>query len=167
MKAPFLAALLLSFFALPAFAKTTTPVGARSVSAPRFSLPTRQGTVSLDSLRGKVVLIDFWASWCEPCRRSFPWMSALYDRYAPKGFDIVAIDLDKSRDAAEAFLGEFHAPFQVAFDPSGKTAEAFKVSAMPSSFLVDRTGAILYAHAGFDPKKTEPLEALVKEACSP
>jgi cytochrome c biogenesis protein CcmG/thiol:disulfide interchange protein DsbE len=134
--------------------------------APAFRLATRNGTVSLDSLRGRVVLVDFWASWCEPCRKSFPWLKSLHDRYGTQGLTIVAVDLDKDRDAADAFLAQYPAPFIVAFDPAGKTAEAFKVSAMPSSYLLSPTGEILHAHAGYDPRKSGTIESLIKETCS-
>jgi thiol-disulfide isomerase/thioredoxin len=133
--------------------------------APTFMLPTRTGTVSLDSLRGRMVLVDFWASWCEPCRKSFPWLKSLHDRYGAHGLAIVAVDLDKDRDAADKFLAKYPAPFIVAFDPAGKTAEAFKVSAMPSSYLLGPTGEILHAHAGFDPRKTGTIETLIQENC--
>ena len=132
--------------------------------APRFDLPTPSGNVTLDSLRGKVVLVDFWASWCAPCRQSFPWMSTLYKRYAPDGLVIVAINLDKKRELAEDFLSDFSPPFIVAFDPAGKTAEAFGVPAMPSSYIVSRNGTVLYSHAGFDAKKSEIIEDQIKEA---
>ena len=79
---------------------------------------------------------------------------------------IVAINLDKSRKASSGFLDKYAAPFTVAFDPSGKVAEAFKVSTMPSSFLIARDGTVIYSHAGFDLKKTGDVEALIKEACS-
>lgn len=131
-----------------------------------FNLPARSGTVSLDSLHGKVVLVDFWASWCAPCRQSFPWMADLYSRYSSKGLVIVAINLDKKRELADVFLEDFDAPFIIAFDPSGKTAETFNVQAMPSSYLVSPTGTVLYSHPGFDPKKTGEMENLIKEACS-
>jgi thiol-disulfide isomerase/thioredoxin len=149
---------------LPALARSAAP--ARSVPAPRFTLPTRGGTVSLDSLRGKVVLVDFWASWCGPCRKSFPWLKSLHERYAAKGFEVLAINLDKERDQADAFLDQYPAPFLVAFDPAAKTAEAFHVAAMPSSFLVGPTGTILYTHVGFDPGKTGAIEARIQEACT-
>jgi thiol-disulfide isomerase/thioredoxin len=138
----------------------------RSATAPHFVLPTRDGSVALDSLRAKVVLIDFWASWCEPCRRSFPWLESMHERYSGKGLAIVAINLDKTRDPAFAFLEKYPARFTVAFDPDGKTAEAFKVKGMPSSFVLGPTGAILHAHSGFDPKKTGAIETLIQEACS-
>jgi cytochrome c biogenesis protein CcmG/thiol:disulfide interchange protein DsbE len=152
--------------ALPAFAGSSSSAAKNPKPAPAFSLPTRTGTVSSDSLRGKVVLVDFWASWCVPCRKSFPWMAGMYQRYRDKGLVIVAINLDKTRDPADQFVAENPAPFLVAYDPSGKTAEAFHVSAMPSSFLVDTTGTIIYSHPGFDPKKTGPLEKLIQEACA-
>ena len=157
--------LLLLFLALPAFARPTPPTGASGGSAPTFSLPGRTGTVSLDSLRGRVVYVDFWASWCEPCRRSFPWLNTLRERYAGRGLTIVAINLDKDRRAADAFLERFPANFLVAYDPAAKTAEAYRVSAMPSSFLIGPTGALLLSHAGFDPRKTGTIEALIQEAC--
>jgi cytochrome c biogenesis protein CcmG, thiol:disulfide interchange protein DsbE len=155
--------LLLLFLALPAFARPSLTAG--TASAPAFSLPGRDGTVSLDSLRGRVVYVDFWASWCEPCRRSFPWLNALRERYADRGLTIVAINLDKDRHAADAFLEKFPASFLVAYDPAGKTAEAYRVSAMPSSFLIGPTGTLLSSHAGFDSRKTGPIEALIQEAC--
>ncbi|HEU4402179.1 MAG TPA: TlpA disulfide reductase family protein [Candidatus Polarisedimenticolia bacterium] len=156
--------LLLLFFTLPAFARKTPEVAAPPASAPAFELPGRKGTVSLEALRGKLVYVDFWASWCGPCRMSFPWLRSLHERYAAKGLVIVAINLDKSREAANEFLADYPAPFLVAFDPAGKTAEAFNVPTMPSSFLVGPTGAILHSEAGFDSKKTAEIEALIKEA---
>jgi len=133
--------------------------------APSFTLPARAGTVSLDSLRGKVVLVDFWASWCAPCRGSFPWLSRVADRYAADGFTVVAVNLDKDRAAADRFLEEFPAPFAVAFDSSGRTAEKYRVTVMPTSFLVARDGTILHTHSGFDPKKVAAVENLIQEAC--
>ena len=114
----------------------------KPVAAPAFSLPTSRGTASLDSLRGRVVWVDFWASWCEPCRKSFP-----------------------TRDAAAAFLADYPAPFTVAYDPSGTTAEAYKVKAMPSSYLIDRGGRITFSHAGFDIRATAAAETLIAQAC--
>jgi len=134
--------------------------------APRFGLPTSAGKVDSDSLRGHVVLVDFWASWCGPCRQSFPWLAAMHDRYAAKGLVIVAVNLDKDRARAGEFLEDYRVPFTVAFDPAGKTAEAFQVKAMPTSIIVDRSGAIVMTHAGFDAKKTDAMEAALEEACS-
>lgn len=159
-----LAALLLLSVAAPALAKSPERAGKTPPPAPAFTLPTRNGVVSSDSLRGKVMLVDFWASWCGPCRQSFPWLKTLQERYAGKGLEIVAINLDKDRGAADAFLSQYAAPFTVAFDPSGKTAKAFHVWGMPSGFLVDPTGAILYSYVGFDPKDAGRVEARIEQA---
>jgi len=157
--------LALAALALPAFAKKTPePAGQDPAPAPGFNLPARLGTVSLEALRGRVVYVDFWASWCGPCRLSFPWLRSLHERYANRGLVIVAINLDKNRDAADDFLAQYPAPFIVAFDPAGKSAEAFKVPAMPSSYLIGPTGLVLYSQAGFDPKETGAIEARIKEA---
>jgi cytochrome c biogenesis protein CcmG/thiol:disulfide interchange protein DsbE len=152
--------LLLLLFALPAVSKTA----GGPAPAAGFALPTGSGTVALDALRGKVVLVDFWASWCVPCRQSFPWMSDVSERYAASGLVVVAINLDKSRDPAEEFLREFTPPFIVAFDPAGKTAEAYDVRAMPSSYLVGRDGSLVYSHAGFDLRDAATIEKQIKEA---
>ena len=134
-------------------------------TAPPFSLPGSTGsTIALADLAGKVVYVDFWASWCGPCRQSFPWLKTMHERYGPKGLAIVAINLDKDRDAAEDFLRDFRPGFLVAFDPSGKTADSFRVGTMPSSFLVGRDGAILHTAAGFDAKEAPLLEQKIKEA---
>lgn len=163
MSRPILFTLLSLSFILPPSVFAAHP---DRTSAPDFNLPTSSGTVSLKDLRGKVVYVDFWASWCGPCRQSFPWMSSMFEKYGDQGLAVVAIDLDKERDAAGAFLYEFAPRFTVAFDPAGKTAEAFRVEAMPSSFIVSRTGTIVYAHEGFEKSKAGTLEDHIKEALS-
>jgi thiol-disulfide isomerase/thioredoxin len=152
----------------------TVPTTTRAATAPvvgapmpRFNLPAVSGTVNSDSLRGHIVYVDFWASWCDPCRRSFPWLRALHENYAAKGLVIVAINLDKDRAAAERFLVKYPAPFKVAFDPAGGTAEAFHVQAMPTSYLVGRDGRVLETHAGFDSKQAAAIEQRIQKECAP
>jgi cytochrome c biogenesis protein CcmG/thiol:disulfide interchange protein DsbE len=159
--------LVLALLAIPAFASGVDATGREPRPAPGFTLKSTTGTVTLDSLRGKVVLVDFWASWCQPCHKSFPWLSAMHEKYASKGLRIVAIDVDKNRDDADEFLARHPAPFTVAFDHAGKTAAAFQVSGMPSTFLIDSTGSIVHTHVGFDPRKADQLENLIKEALRP
>jgi thiol-disulfide isomerase/thioredoxin len=152
--------MVLALAAAPALAKTTksAPV------APAFTLPGLQGEVTLGSLRGKAVLVDFWASWCGPCRQSFPWMNGLQKRYGDKGLAIVAVNLDKDRELASHFLAEVPAAFTVAFDPSGKTAESYRVKALPTTFLVSPDGKLLLTHTGFDAKHASEFEAQIAEA---
>jgi len=123
-------------------------------------------TVSLESLRGKAVLLDFRASWCEPCKHSFPWLEAMLRKHAADSLIVLAVSLDKTRDQAEKFLSRYPATFTVAFDRAGKSAEAFKVEAMPSTYSISAGGSILYAKRGFDPKKTGEIEAEIRRACA-
>ena len=148
--------LLVLFLAVPVRA-------AEPPRAPSFDLPARTGSVTLDSLQGKVVLVDFWASWCGPCRQSFPWLGAMAARYGAKGLVVVAIDLDKDRELGEKFLQSLKPPFTVAFDPAGKTAEAFHVEVMPSSYLVSRRGQLVYSHPGFYPQDVDGFEQRIQE----
>lgn len=114
-----------------------------------FRLNGLQGAVSLSQYRGKVLYLDFWASWCGPCRESFPWMDRMVSRYGADGLVVVAINLDKERALADRFLAELAPRFTVAFDPKGEIAERYDVQAMPSSFLIDRDGRIRNRHRGF------------------
>lgn len=142
-----------------------TPAAKRP--APTFDLPARTGRLALEAFRGKVVYVDFWASWCGPCRASFPWMARLAADHAADSLVVIAVNLDKERALADAFLEKHPATFGIAFDPAGRTAEAFQVSAMPTSFLIGRDGTILWRHAGFDPRQAADLERRVQEALHP
>lgn len=126
--------------------------------APVFELPTDNGKVSLDSLKGKVVYLDFWASWCGPCRKSFPWMNRMVQRYGTKGLVIIAVNLDKSRDQAQRFLHDYPAQFTIAYDPEGNIANEYDVQGMPSSYLIDRKQHIVKVHLGFRDEDTLAME---------
>jgi thiol-disulfide isomerase/thioredoxin len=165
MKASYAVCGLVVFLALSGATTAANAAPRAARVAPAFHLPTAQGYATLDSLRGRVVLVDFWASWCAPCKRSFPWMSALHDSLADRGLEVVAINLDKDPGAAEQFLAHNPARFTVAFDPAGTSAEAYGVQAMPTSYLVGRDGKVLMTHAGFDPRATGKLEAAILKAC--
>lgn len=139
-----------------------TPIFAKP--APTFTLPIdKGGSICLDSLRGKVVYLDFWASWCDPCRKSFPWMETLQKKFGEKGFKVVAVSLDKKREAADDFLEKHPGSFIVAFDPTGTTAQKYEIKAMPSSFLIDRDGNIVSTHQGFREADTDSLQAHIEE----
>lgn len=98
---------------------------------------------------GEVVYIDFWASWCGPCRKSFPWMNKVQAQYQSQGFSVISINLDADRALAEQFLLETPANFAVIYDPKGKIAKHFKIQGMPSSMLIGRDGKIQSKHTGF------------------
>jgi len=129
---------------------------------PDFSLPGRDQTVSLGALRGKVVYVDFWASWCQPCRQSFPWMNRLQKRYQEQGLVVVGINLDKSRELSDDFLKKTPADFIVAYDPEGKVASAYRVKGMPSSYLIDRQGRIQKTHIGFREETSADVESAIR-----
>ncbi len=133
---------------------------------PSLVLRTAKGAMALDSLRGHVVVVDFWASWCGPCHQSFPWLDSLQTRYRDRGVVVVGVSVDKSLDAADAFVAGHPAAFTVAYDPAGRAAEAFGVQGMPSTFLVGRDGTLLASHVGFDARKTAPFETALQEACA-
>jgi thiol-disulfide isomerase/thioredoxin len=124
-----------------------------------------QADAALDpnEFRGRVIYLDFWASWCGPCRQSFPWMEILKDSYGPQGLEIVAVNLDRDRADADKFLHQFHPTFDLRFDPKGELAERYKVQGMPSSVLIDRHGVTRFTHVGFRPIDARVYEAQVRQ----
>jgi cytochrome c biogenesis protein CcmG/thiol:disulfide interchange protein DsbE len=127
-----------------------------------------QADVPLDlhDYHGRVVYLDFWASWCGPCRQSFPWMQLMKNSYQDRGLTVIAVNLDKSRAEADKFLSHFNPTFEVRFDPNGGLAEGYKVHAMPSSVLIDRHGVVRSTHEGFRPVDEPAFEAQVRELLS-
>lgn len=118
----------------------------------------------LDDYTGKVVLVDFWASWCVPCKRSFPWMNDMHSKYKDDGLVIIAINVDNDLTAANRFLSGYPARFGVHFDEDKSLAREFEVVAMPSSFLVGRDGTIVEQHLGFKVLKQDEYEAAIRAA---
>ena len=111
------------------------------------------------SYQGKVVLVDFWASWCEPCRQSFPWMQAMQQKYADQGLVIIAVNVDREPAKAAAFLQAHPANFAIHYDPEGRLAKQFNVQGMPSSFVLGRDGKPAAKHQGFFQAKQASYEA--------
>ena len=139
--------LLLSSVLLPG-------ITARAVSgaAPDFSLQSRDGgTVSLSEFRGQVVMINFWATWCGPCREEMPHLEALYQRYSALGFRLLGVNVEEDSENAEAWLEEMPVSFSILFDPENRVSELYDVIAMPSTVLVDRQGNIRFSHDGYQP----------------
>jgi cytochrome c biogenesis protein CcmG/thiol:disulfide interchange protein DsbE len=113
----------------------------------------------LGAYHGKVVYLDFWASWCKPCKQSFPWMRDMQARFGSRGLEIVAVSVDSRPEAAEAFLEQNPATFRILHDPEGKMAEAYRIEAMPTAFLYDRGGRQRAVHLGFRRSEAEAWEA--------
>jgi len=119
--------------------------------------------LDLSAYRGKVVYLDFWASWCGPCKQSFPWMQTMKDTFDRQGLTVIAVNLDIDRADADKFLDRFRPTFEVRFDPKGILAGFYNVQAMPSSVLIDRHGVTRFTHAGFRPADSAAYEAQVRE----
>ena len=115
----------------------------------------------LRELHGKVVVLDFWASWCVPCRRSFPWMNSMQEKYGDEGLVIIGVNLDAVDADAQAFLQETPADFRIISDPQGTLAREHDVIAMPTSYIFDRNGNLVTRHLGFKVKRQEEYEALL------
>ncbi len=138
---------------------TTALTAAADTPASRFTLPGRTADeVTLSQYQGKVIYLDFWASWCGPCRQSFPWMSTMQQRYGKDGLVVIAVNVDKERAQADSFIAEHLPQFTIAFDPKGKVAEQYGVQVMPSSYLIDRQGHIVARHLGFHTAKADAME---------
>lgn len=134
---------------------------AQDSQAPEFQLTTATGIISNHDLKGKVIYLDFWASWCHPCRKSFPWLNDMHARYGQNGLEIVAVNLDKDKSLADQFLKLLPANFNIAYDPETVSAKAFSVKGLPTSFLIDHRGDIRYQHKGFREKDKARLEQLI------
>ena len=110
----------------------------------------------IEQNKGKVIYVDFWASWCVPCRRSFPWMNEMQAQYGDKGFTVVSINLDAKQKNADKFLAQYPATFPVVYDTNGQIAKKYQLRGMPSSFIVNQLGEIVSTHVGFtDDKKAQ------------
>ena len=127
----------------------------------------RADELDLAAYKGKVVYLDFWASWCVPCRLSFPWMNELQQIYASKGVAVVAVDVDRDHAAAQKFLSQMPAAFRIVYDPAGNIARNYNLKDMPTSVLIGRDGKPRYVHDGFFPAKESEylshLDSLIAE----
>lgn len=131
---------------------------------PAFDLAGRTAAIKLSDYAGKTVYLDFWASWCGPCKQSFPWMNDMQARYAAQGLRVVAINVDENADDAQAFLRKTPAIFDLAFDPTGKTPKTYAIKAMPTSVLIGPDGKVLSVHSGFKDQDRSVLEQQIRQA---
>lgn len=148
-------------------ALTLSALGAQAAEpkpAPPCPVPALHGTQTLDpaALPGKVVYLDFWASWCGPCAAAFPVMQRLHQEFQAQGLEILAINLDEDRQDALDFLGKVPVDFRIGLDPLGNCPGLYGVKAMPTSYLIDRKGRIREVHAGFRDSDADALRAQVQ-----
>lgn len=137
-------------------------------SAPDFTLDSASGeNIRLSEQVGEVVMINFWASWCGPCREEMPLLDELHQKYEMMGFKLLGINLDENRKDAEALLKQIPVSFPVLFDPESEISRLYDVSAMPTTILIDRDGNLRQLHkgyqAGFEDKYEADIKALIKE----
>ena len=133
--------------------------------APNFKLPGMKtgNLTSLKYYRGKVVYLDFWASWCGPCRQSLPMLNELRKELRSSGFEVVAVNLDEDVADAKAFLKQFPVSYPILLDPKGKVPQKYELPGMPTSFLIDRRGKVRNVHIGF---KKQDIKKIRKEVMS-
>ncbi len=136
--------------------------------APDFTLTDANGqSVTLSDLRGQVVMINFWASWCGPCRKEMPLLEQIHRRYEPLGFTLLGINVEENPADGKAFLKEHPVTFDVLYDPENGTSKLYDVVAMPSTVLIDRKGNIRFLHYGYKPgyenDYQDQIRALVRE----
>jgi peroxiredoxin len=136
-------------------------------AVPELSLPGLDGKqVSLSALRGKVVLVDFWASWCAPCKDEMPFLEAMYRRLKSRGLVVLGVSVDQERENAEAFIAKMKVSFPIVHDGKHAVADRFKPPRMPTSYVLDREGKVRHVHEGFrksDARKIEQqIEALLQ-----
>jgi thiol-disulfide isomerase/thioredoxin len=131
-------------------------------TAPSLKLRAIDGsTVELKALNGKILVVDFWASWCLPCKAVFPALNALHEELQAKGVEVVAINVDEKRRNADAFLAATPHTLRVMLDPKMAAADAFRVRQIPTAFVIDRAGAIRYTHEGYTVEALETLRTEV------
>jgi thiol-disulfide isomerase/thioredoxin len=133
-------------------ANATAAKAAANAPAPNFSLASRGGgSLSLAQYKGQVVMINFWATWCGPCRQEMPLLDAMYKKYKPMGFTLIGVNVEPDSKAADGFLAKVPVTFPVAFDPDSKVSTLYRVQGMPSSVIVDRKGNVRVVHKGYRP----------------
>ncbi|MES9972805.1 TlpA family protein disulfide reductase [Candidatus Thiodiazotropha sp. LNASS1] len=132
--------------------------------APDFTLKSREGVnIKLSELRGQVVMVNFWASWCGPCRQEMPLLQQLFDRYQSLGFSLLGVNVDEDRAAADKMLSDVPVSFPILYDDRSKVSKQYQVKAMPSTFMVDRDGRIRYLHKGYKPGYEEEYQQQIRQ----
>lgn len=146
------------------WAMGTTAADKLSGPAPDFTLASNKGeNMRLAEMRGEVVMINFWASWCGPCRQEMPILEELYNRYSRAGFTILGVNVEPDPAEADKILNDIKISFPVLYDTESKVSKLYNVEAMPSTILIDRDGNMRYLHLGYKPGYEEAYRKQIKE----
>lgn len=134
--------------------------------APKVALPLLENGVpgklsTLEDYRGKLVYLDFWASWCGPCRQSLPILNDIRAQFANDDFEVLAINVDEKLSDALKFLKKYPVDYPVLLDPKGQSPRAYGVPGMPTAYLIDEQGIVIYKHSGFHKKDKILIEKLI------
>ena len=144
-------------------ASLTWAANTLSGPAPGFSLQSRDGEqISLGALKGDVVMVNFWATWCVPCRQEMPHLQALYERYHDLGFELLAVNVEDNPEGARQWLEETPVTFPVLFDPNNQVSKLYNVVAMPSTVLVGRDGTMRFIHHGYKPGYEDEYQTQIR-----
>jgi peroxiredoxin len=136
--------------------------------APTFSLPSRGGaTIDLSQYKGQVVMINFWASWCVPCRQEMPLLESIYKKYKPLGFTLIGVNVEPDQKEAENFLKQTPVSFPVLFDAKSQVSGLYNVQVMPTTVFIDRKGKVRLVHQSYQPGAEnlymDQIRALIRE----
>ncbi|OAI08860.1 TlpA family protein disulfide reductase [Methylomonas methanica] len=151
---------------LGSFSTTAVELGQPAPACPAVFSETKL-SVDPSNFKGKVVLLDFWATWCPPCIKSMPFFNGLHQELGKDGFEVVAINLDEDRDTVSQFLTEHQVNYPIAFDPQGECPKIYDVKAMPSSYLLDKSGIVRKIHLGFREGDQALLREQIKSLLNP
>lgn len=131
--------------------------------APDFTLKTRDGSnLKLSEYRGDVVMLNFWASWCGPCRKEMPLLEKIQQKYARLGFQLIGMNVDEDTAAAERFLKDVPVSFPIALDNTGSVSKQYNVKAMPTTVMIDRNGTVRHIHYGYKDGDEKTYEKMIK-----
>jgi peroxiredoxin len=148
-------------FSLPALADSDGP-------APQFTLAAKGGSnVSLSQYKGQVVMINFWASWCGPCREEMPLLESIYKKYSKLGFTMIGVNVEPDSKAADEWLKATPVSFPILYDTDSKVSKLYEVAGMPSTVIIDRNGKLRKLHRGYKPgdenEYLDSIRALIRE----
>ncbi len=161
-KTALIVTVIAGFLAVNAWSAKTTLL---QQPAPDFTLKSLEGpNIKLSELRGDVVLINFWASWCGPCRQEMPLLEELSSKYEPMGFTMLGVNVEEDSSAAKSMLAELGVSFPILFDSENTVSESYEVIAMPTTVVVDRDGKVQFVHHGYKPGDEGKYQDAIRRA---